>query len=123
MQDPSAAPNVVGITWDKVRFVGQEAVVLLAAAKTSQGVHTQLMDTPILPLYEWIFTLDEYLGSCWAQVNRCIQHIKAVRRQADLQAPQAGDALVVLAAARLGTTRLIDNMLVTVGQENGSPVT
>ncbi len=83
MQDPSAAPNVVGITWDKVRFVGQEAVVLLAAAKTSQGVQTQLMDTPILPLYEWIFTLDEYLGSCWAQVNRCIQHIKAVRRQAD----------------------------------------
>jgi pantoate--beta-alanine ligase len=34
----------------------------------------------------------------------------AVRRQADLQAPQAGDALVVLAAARLGTTRLIDNL-------------
>lgn len=34
----------------------------------------------------------------------------AVRRQADLQAPQAGDAKVVLAAARLGSTRLIDNM-------------
>jgi pantoate--beta-alanine ligase len=34
----------------------------------------------------------------------------AVRRQADLQVPQAGDAKVVLAAARLGTTRLIDNM-------------
>ena len=34
----------------------------------------------------------------------------AVRRQADLQAPQAGDAMVVLAAARLGTTRLIDNL-------------
>ena len=35
----------------------------------------------------------------------------AVRRQADLQAPQAGDeALVVLAASRLGTTRLIDNL-------------
>lgn len=34
----------------------------------------------------------------------------AVRRQADLQAPQAGDPMVVLAAARLGTTRLIDNM-------------
>ena len=31
------------------------------------------------------------------------------RRRSDLQAPQAGDALVVLAAARLGTTRLIDN--------------
>ncbi|HCX80347.1 MAG: pantoate--beta-alanine ligase [Curvibacter sp. RIFCSPHIGHO2_12_FULL_63_18] len=34
----------------------------------------------------------------------------AVRRQADLQAPRSGDALVVLAAARLGSTRLIDNM-------------
>jgi pantoate--beta-alanine ligase len=32
------------------------------------------------------------------------------RRRVDLQAPQAGDALVVLAAARLGTTRLIDNL-------------
>ncbi len=34
----------------------------------------------------------------------------AIRRQADLQAPHAGDAMVVLAAARLGATRLIDNM-------------
>lgn len=34
----------------------------------------------------------------------------AVRRQADLQPPRPGDALVVLAAARLGSTRLIDNM-------------
>ena len=32
-----------------------------------------------------------------------------VRRRHDLQAPQAGDALVVLGAAKLGTTRLIDN--------------
>lgn len=32
------------------------------------------------------------------------------RRRHDLQAPQAGDALVVLGAARLGTTRLIDNI-------------
>ena len=34
----------------------------------------------------------------------------AVRRRADLQAPQPGDSLVVLGAARLGTTRLIDNL-------------
>jgi pantoate--beta-alanine ligase len=34
----------------------------------------------------------------------------ALRRQADLGAPQAGQALVVLAAARLGRTRLIDNL-------------
>ncbi|WP_342618656.1 pantoate--beta-alanine ligase [Rhodoferax sp. GW822-FHT02A01] len=32
------------------------------------------------------------------------------RRRTDLQAPHNGDALVVLAAARLGTTRLIDNL-------------
>ena len=32
-----------------------------------------------------------------------------VRRRADLQAPQAGDPLVVLGAAKLGKTRLIDN--------------
>jgi len=33
-----------------------------------------------------------------------------VRRRQDLQAPQAGDALVVLGAAKLGATRLIDNL-------------
>ena len=33
-----------------------------------------------------------------------------VRRRVDLQAPLAGDALVVLGAAKLGTTRLIDNL-------------
>ena len=33
-----------------------------------------------------------------------------VRRRHDLQPPQAGDALVVLGAARLGQTRLIDNL-------------
>jgi pantoate--beta-alanine ligase len=32
-----------------------------------------------------------------------------VRRRHDLQTPQSGDALVVLGAAKLGTTRLIDN--------------
>ena len=34
----------------------------------------------------------------------------AIRRQSDLQAPQAGVPLVVLGAARLGSTRLIDNL-------------
>jgi pantoate--beta-alanine ligase len=33
-----------------------------------------------------------------------------VRRRADLQAPDPGDPLVALGAARLGTTRLIDNL-------------
>ena len=40
----------------------------------------------------------------------------AVRRQADLQPPGAGDrALVVVAAAKLGATRLIDNVEVGLG--------
>jgi pantoate--beta-alanine ligase len=34
----------------------------------------------------------------------------SVRRRLDLQAPLAGDALVVLGAAKLGNTRLIDNL-------------
>ena len=34
----------------------------------------------------------------------------AIRRRSDLGEPAPGDALVVLAAARLGTTRLIDNV-------------
>ena len=34
----------------------------------------------------------------------------AIRRRSDLQRPQPGDPLVVLGAARLGTTRLIDNL-------------
>ena len=34
----------------------------------------------------------------------------AIRRRTDLGLPAAGDALVVLAAAKLGTTRLIDNL-------------
>jgi pantoate--beta-alanine ligase len=33
-----------------------------------------------------------------------------LRRRADLQAPSAGEPLVALAAARLGNTRLIDNL-------------
>ena len=33
-----------------------------------------------------------------------------VRRREDLQPPAAGDALVALGAARMGTTRLIDNL-------------
>ena len=39
----------------------------------------------------------------------------AVRRQSDLKEPQADDKkLVVLAAARLGKTRLIDNVEVNL---------
>jgi pantoate--beta-alanine ligase len=39
----------------------------------------------------------------------------AIRRQADLLPPAAGDtALVILGAARLGKTRLIDNLELSI---------
>ena len=39
----------------------------------------------------------------------------ALRRQSDLQSPQPGDRqLVVLAASRLGTPRLIDNLEISI---------
>jgi pantoate--beta-alanine ligase len=44
-----------------------------------------------------------------------------VRRRHDLQAPQASDALVVLGAATLGTTRLIDNFEVESKSWQGQP--
>lgn len=34
----------------------------------------------------------------------------SIRQRRDLQSPQSGEALIVLGAARLGTTRLIDNL-------------
>ena len=40
----------------------------------------------------------------------------AVRRRTDLAAPASGDALVVLAAAKLGSTRLIDNLEMNAGE-------
>ncbi len=40
----------------------------------------------------------------------------AIRRRADLAVPGQGDALVVLAAARLGSTRLIDSLKVDPGE-------
>lgn len=47
----------------------------------------------------------------------------AVRRQADVQLPAASDReLVVLGAAKLGTTRLIDNVELTLPQDPDSEV-
>lgn len=48
--------------------------------------------------------MDALRGKGWAP------DYLAVRRRADLLAPAAGDEVVALGAARLGTTRLIDNV-------------
>ncbi len=45
----------------------------------------------------------------------------AVRRRSDLQTPAPGDALVLLGAARLGSTRLIDNLELTPDQGATKP--
>ncbi len=53
----------------------------------------------------------ERLAMTELQANGWQPNYVAIRRQLDLQPPQAGDkALVVLGAAMLGGTRLIDNL-------------
>jgi hypothetical protein len=88
-QVPGGMPTVEAITWDKVQFVGAEAVVLHAALRSGGATAEQLEVSPILALYEWFFTLDDYLGSVWTQGNRCIQHLLAVQR-ASTQAGVSG---------------------------------
>ncbi|WP_077001092.1 pantoate--beta-alanine ligase [Variovorax sp. KK3] len=46
-----------------------------------------------------------------------------LRRRSDLKAPEAGDALVALGAARLGTTRLIDNLEIDATPSSDEPMT
>jgi len=80
-------------------------------------------------LYQTLCRLREEIRSGARDLQRCendaaaalAQHgwkpdYIAVRRQQDLQLPQAGDnALVALAAARLGKARLIDNVEISPG--------
>ena len=47
------------------------------------------------------------------RVRGWIPDYVAVRRSEDLGVPAPGDALIVVAAARLGSARLIDNIAVT----------
>jgi pantoate--beta-alanine ligase len=70
-------------------------------ATVSQKVRGGTRDFPALEQS----AMDELRSRGWAP------DYVAVRRQEDLQPPAAGDrALVVLAAAKLGATRLIDNL-------------
>ena len=69
---------------------------LLAGRRDFAGLETEAMDT--------------LADTRWAP------DYFAVRRQADLQIPSSSDReLVILAAARLGETRLIDNLEVSLG--------
>ena len=52
----------------------------------------------------------EYAAQQHLEAQGWVPDYVAIRRRSDLQTPQPGDALVVLGAAKLGTTRLIDNL-------------
>ena len=61
------------------------------------------VEAPTFPAaIEWVVMI--------AQAAEALERSKFAGRRADLQPPKAGDALVVLGAARLGKTRLIDNI-------------
>ena len=74
-----------------LRQLGQEALAVGAALPS------------VLPRLQ-AQALDSLRQRGWQPDYLC------VRRRQDLQAPLAGDELVVLGAAKLGTTRLIDNL-------------
>jgi pantoate--beta-alanine ligase len=79
----------------------EDALLLSATLKTvAQAVRTGNTDVAAL----------EHQAMSTLRSAGWVPDYVAVRRQADLQQPRAGDAMVVLAAARLGSTRLIDNL-------------
>jgi pantoate--beta-alanine ligase len=82
----------------------QERAAAVALPRTLQGVAAALREGAT----DWPALEAQAMSSLQAQ-DWQVDYI-AIRRQADLGLPQAGDALVVLGAARIGRTRLIDNL-------------
>lgn len=83
----------------------EQAVQLSAALKTVvTALHAGEADNPTAIIRLEAQAMQTLSSAGWKP------DYVAVRRQADLQAPRPTDALVVLAAARLGATRLIDNL-------------
>ena len=81
----------------------QQAVLLAAPLKTVAQARRRTGDASATPWLE-AQAMQTLSSAGWKP------DYVAVRRQADLQTPRAGDPMVVLAAARLGATRLIDNL-------------
>lgn len=77
--------------------LSQELLGIASALRSGQSGFAQLEQA----------AMDRLRSNGWAP------DYVAIRRQRDLAPAEARDALVVLAAARLGTTRLIDNVEVT----------
>jgi pantoate--beta-alanine ligase len=89
----------------------------LSATERAEAVHLSMA---LRQLGQKALACGTELPSLLMQLEaQAMQHLRqrgwqpdylSVRRRLDLQAPLAGDALVVLGAAKLGTTRLIDNL-------------
>jgi pantoate--beta-alanine ligase len=82
----------------------QERAAAVALPQTLQHVASALRDGAT----DWPGLEEQAMASLQA-LGWQADYI-AIRRQADLGPPQTGDALVVLGAARIGRTRLIDNI-------------
>jgi len=87
-----------------------------AQRQQAAGLYAQLQQlrNALLSGQTHIATLEQHARASLHTQGWQVDYL-TVRRQRDLQAPTAaqiaaGEALVVLAAARLGTTRLIDNL-------------
>jgi len=89
----------------------------LNASERAEAVHLSMA---LRQLGQEALASGEALPSLLKQLeDQAMEHLRqrgwqadylTVRRRSDLQAPKAGDALVVLGAAKLGATRLIDNL-------------
>ena len=102
--ETTRAPDGLALSSRNVYLSSEERVEAVALSRELRGISVAVQG-----------------GCCdWCELeeraNRALQvrgwqpDYVAIRRQADLGAPVQGEALVVVAAARIGTTRLIDNL-------------
>ena len=63
-----------------VKFNGEEAMILSQLVQS--GTFDRLKETPILTMYEYFLTIDDYCMKCAELSEKCVRHLLAVRRQA-----------------------------------------
>jgi hypothetical protein len=62
-----------------VKFNGEEAMILSQLVQS--GTYDRLKGTPILAMYEYFLTIDDYCNKCAELSEKCVRHLLAVRRQ------------------------------------------
>jgi hypothetical protein len=70
----------VAIQKQDVKFNGEEAMILSQLVQS--GTFDRLKETPILAMYEYFLTIDDYCMKCAELSEKCVRHLLAVRRQA-----------------------------------------